>query len=250
MIQCNECGNELKSTAKFCRYCGSKIHIPSKKNIEATNSVVIDNQEDNMTSGVSQTHETTGEAPNQVPNQAPTQGSGQAAVLEGYFFDYIDFFKETLSQPSIVFKGGHKNWVLGAISLVLYAIILAFNIDESLFSTVIIISFSEIVFVGLLFLLNNYLLGGRDTYQDALVKYGGLVNSQIILALVLVLIGLDSEMGTFIMVLKLINQLNIFNLYILNSQGNVNHKLDRYYQLIVSYIPFVIMLYMVIRELF
>lgn len=223
MILCNECGNELNNTAKFCRNCGAKIDAKNAEVVEGSGSAAINRQ----------IEETAGEV-----------ATAEAGTVETYFFDYLDFFKETLLHPSSVFRGGYTDWILGAISVGLFAIISAIISEEPFASSIVTALITEAVFVGILFLLNKYLLGGQDTYTDALGKYGGLINSQIILSLVLALVGVDSGFGAFLFFVVLINQLNIFNLYVLNSQSNVQHKLDRYYQLLVSYIPFIILAYL------
>src|SRR5699024_8533329 len=97
----------------------------------------------------------------------------------------------------------------------------------------------QLAFVSLLFMLNNYLLSGKDTYLEVLSKYGGLMNTQVILSLILRIIDFDTSLAIFILFVIVINQLNIFNLYIFNTQSRSKEKLDRYYQVLISYVALI-----------
>src|SRR5699024_4814457 len=97
----------------------------------------------------------------------------------------------------------------------------------------------QLAIVSLLFMLNNYLLSGKDTYVETLSKYGGLMNTQIILSLILRIIDFDSYLALFILFVLAINQLNIFNLYIFNTQSRSKEKLDSYYQVLISYVALI-----------
>src|SRR5699024_818023 len=94
----------------------------------------------------------------------------------------------------------------------------------------------QLAIVSLLFTLNKYLLLGKDTYIDVLSKYGGLMNTQVVLSLILRIIDFDSSLAIFILFVLVINQLNIFNLYIFNTQSRSKEKLDSYYQVLISYV--------------
>ena len=232
MILCNECGNELNNTAKFCKKCGTKVNQDNVNAVENSGSAVVENRDVEQKNTVS-----TDEASEVEISTLDVD------TIESYFFDYIDFLKETLIHPSSVFKAEPMNWIFGAISLTLFAVVFSFYGYYEFLPVFIKTVVFQATFVGLLFILNKFLLGGSDTFLTALGKYGGLMNSQIILFLVMVFLGMDSGFGIFVGLIAMANQLNIFNLYVLNSQSKVNHRLDKYYQLLVSYIPLVYMIY-------
>lgn len=227
MIVCNECGNELNETAKFCKKCGAKADPENVKAVEKMESANVEETSVEATTAV-------------VAEETSTQGSTlDVDTIETRFFNYLDFLKETIIHPSSVFKQETTNWVFGGISLLIFSIILSYNGYYEFLQVFIRTVISQAAVAGLLFGLNKFLLGGKDTYLDAVGKYGGLMNSQILLLLLVSLLGLDSTLGVFLGLVIIVNQLNIFNLYVMNSQNEVNHKLDKYYQLLISYVPLI-----------
>src|SRR5699024_3639930 len=225
MILCNECGNKLRSTAKFCKNCGTKVDPDNMKMVEETE-----------TDGVEEIDSGAEVVENVASEQVANSSSIDFDHLLNYFFSYLDFLKETLVKPSSVFKLDNHSWILGTISLVLFSLFIPLPVDQDFWPAVFVNVILQLAIVSLLFMLNNYLLSGKDTYLDVLSKYGGVMNSQVVLNLILRIISLDSFLGAFILLVLLINQLNIFNLYIFNTQPKSKEKLDRYYQILISYV--------------
>jgi len=139
-------------------------------------------------------------------------------------------------RPSSVFEFDNHSWIFGTVSLILFSLFIPFPANQDFWPAVFVNVILQLAIVSLLFTLNKYLLLGKDTYIDVLSKYGGLMNTQVVLSLILRIIGLDSFLGAFILLVLLINQLNIFNLYIFNTQPKSKEKLDRYYQILISYV--------------
>src|SRR5699024_6218377 len=225
MILCNECGNKLRSTAKFCKNCGTKVDPDNVRIVEGTE-----------TDGVEEIDPGEEVVENVTSEQVANSPSIDFDHLLNYFFSYLDFLKETLVKPSSVFKLDNHSWILGTISLVLFSLFIPLPVNQDFWPAAFVNVILQLAIVSLLFTLNKYLLLGKDTYIDVLSKYGGLMNTQVVLSLILRIIGLDSFLGAFILLVLLINQLNIFNLYIFNTQPKSKEKLDRYYQILISYV--------------
>lgn len=159
--------------------------------------------------------------------------------IEFYFFSYLDFLKETLMRPSSVFEFDNHSWIFGTVSLILFSLFIPFPANQDFWPAVFVNVILQLAIVSLLFMLNNYLLSGKDTYLEVLSKYGGLMNTQVILSLILRIIDFDSSLAIFILFVLVINQLNIFNLYIFNTQSRSKEKLDSYYQVLISYVALI-----------
>src|SRR5699024_11359287 len=114
--------------------------------------------------------------------------------LLNYFFSYLDFLKETLVKPSSVFKLDNHSWILGTISLVLFSLFIPLPVNQDFWPAAFVNVILQLAIVSLLFMLNNYLLSGKDTYLEVLSKYGGLMNPQVILSLILRIIDFDSSL--------------------------------------------------------
>ncbi|HLS71452.1 MAG TPA: zinc ribbon domain-containing protein [Chitinophagaceae bacterium] len=226
MILCNECGNKLRSTAKFCKNCGTKVDLENVKIVEET--------ERKITEEINQSEEQVVE--DTSSKQMSISSNIDFESIEFYFFSYLDFLKETLMRPSSVFEFDNHSWIFGTVSLILFSLFIPFPANQDFWPAVFVNVILQLAIVSLLFTLNKYLLLGKDTYIDVLSKYGGLMNTQVVLSLILRIIGLDSFLGAFILLVLLINQLNIFNLYIFNTQPKSKEKLDRYYQILISYV--------------
>ena len=226
MILCNECGNKLRSTAKFCKNCGTKVDLENVKIVEET--------ERKITEEINQSEEQVVE--DTSSKQMSISSNIDFESIEFYFFSYLDFLKETLMRPSSVFEFDNHSWIFGTVSLILFSLFIPFPANQDFWPAVFVNVILQLAIVSLLFMLNKYLLSGKDTYIDVLSKYGGLMNTQVVLSLILRIIGLDSFLGAFILLVLLINQLNIFNLYIFNTQPKSKEKLDRYYQILISYV--------------
>src|SRR5699024_4830099 len=225
MILCNECGNKLRSTAKFCKNCGTKVDPDNVRIVEGTE-----------TDGVEEIDPGEEVVENVTSEQVANSPSIDFDHLLNYFFSYLDFLKETLVKPSSVFKLDNHSWILGTISLVLFSLFIPFPADQEFWLDFFVNVILQFAIVSLLFILNKYLLSGKDTYLEALSKYGGLMNTQVILSLILRIIDFDSSLAIFILFVLVINQLNIFNLYIFNTQSRSKEKLDSYYQVLISYV--------------
>lgn len=243
MLICNECKAQLKETAKFCTNCGTKVDYTDVEKVavqDTDQANAVENQDIESVAG--------------DKTAAVTNTPG---VVEDYLFDYWDFLKESLMTPSAVFRSGKATWINGLISVGLFSIVITLNIhvgimayNQTFLTSLLWVGISQAVFVGVLFLINRFLLGGSDDYLAALGKYGGLINTQIILFLLIKLLGMNSSFTGFLVLVALLNTVNIFNLYVLNSQTNKKGKLDKYYQLILSYIALAFMMYLMIRVLF
>ncbi|SHE86762.1 zinc-ribbon domain-containing protein [Atopostipes suicloacalis DSM 15692] len=229
MMICNECGNKLRSTAKFCKNCGTKV--------DPENVVMVEETEIDRVKEIDQGEEV-------VENISTDETTAASSIdldrIEHYFFSYLDFLKETLMKPSSVFEFETHSWVFGTISLILFSLFYPFPVDQDFWLAFFVNVILQLAIVSLLFMLNKYFLSGKDTYLEVLSKYGGLMNTQVILSLALRIIGLDSFLGVLIFTVTLINQLNIFNLYIFNTQPQSNKKLDRYYQVLISYVALIV----------
>lgn len=227
MNYCIDCGNEMKETAKFCPNCGS--HSGGQTGNQAPV------QKANMNESVEKTQTEQSKA-----QQTGTVVIDTAAVQDG-FFSYVYFLKDTLIAPTSVFYKGV--WINGLISIILCSILLAFNVQESFFAEFVEVMMVQMAFVGILFILNKFLFKGTDSFLDSLAKYGGLVNTQIVLLVAILLLGIESGLGALLLVTLGLNQINILNLYICKSQEGKAGKIDNYYQTILSYIAFGILLY-------
>lgn len=230
MMICNECGNELRDTAKFCVQCGTKVDQKTK--IQAGESERAEN------SSTLEMEETNSE-----------NSKSQLDTIEFYAFDYFDFIKETLISPSSVFSKEGEIWKFGVTNLIIYSIILAINNYEPFFGAFFGYAILQVIFVGLLFLINKFILKGKDTFLDALGKYGGLISGQMIIFLLMQFVGIDSALGGILFFVTLLNQLLIFNLYVLNSQTTEKKRFDNYYQLLVSYIPLIALTFFLFKDL-
>lgn len=225
MILCNECGNKLNSTAKFCKNCGAKVDVE--------NAVMVEETEIDRVKKIDENEEAT---ENISAAEATTTSSIDLDRLEYSFFSYLEFLKETLMKPSSVFEFDNHSWIFGTVSLILFSLFIPFPANQDFWPAVFVNVILQLAIVSLLFMLNNYLLSGKDTYLETLSKYGGLMNTQVVLSLILRIIDFDSSLAIFILFVLVINQLNIFNLYIFNTQSRSKEKLDSYYQVLISYV--------------
>src|SRR5699024_4756573 len=228
MILCSECGNKLSSTAKFCKNCGAKVDLENVKIVEETE-----------TDGVEEIDPGEEVVENVTSEQVANSPSIDFDHLLNYFFSYLDFLKETLMRPSSVFEFDNHSWIFGTVSLILFSLFIPFPANQDFLSAVFVNLILQLVFVSLLFMLNNYLLSGKDMYLEVLSIYVGLMNTQVILSLILRIIDFDSSLAIFILFVLVINQLNIFNLYIFNTQSRSKEKLDSYYQVLISYVALI-----------
>jgi len=233
MVICNECHAEVKETAKFCTNCGTQMDPAAVEKVEPQTSGQVNTAKDFNTKS-----ETT---------------NNQPSAMETYLFDYWDFLKESLITPSAVFTSENVTWINGLISLVLFSFAGTLSIytdslaqSESFFLMFFIFGIAQALYTGTLFVINKFLLGGSDDYLDTLGKYGGLINAQTILYLLISLFGIDSSLSGFLVLVLSINTMNIFNMYVLKSQTANKGKLDKYYQFIVSYIALGIMTFLII----
>lgn len=240
MIICNECGAQLKEAAKFCTNCGTKVDPLTVEKVES--------QEAGEVSAV--------ENPNIVSASVEKSEAvtSSPSAIENYLFDYWDFLKESLITPSAIFTSSKGTWINGLISVVLLSIAITMNIHvgyiaytESFFSILLVNGIVQAIIVGVFFVINRFVLGGNDDYPDALGKYGGLINTQIILFLLIRLLGIGSSFSGFLVLIILLNTVNIFNTYVLKSQTNKKGKLDNYYQFIVSYIALAVLIFLIMR---
>ena len=229
MILCNECGNKLRSTAKFCKNCGTKVDPDNVRIVEGT--------ERKITEEINQSEEQVVE--DTSSKQMSISSNIDFESIEFYFFSYLDFLKETLMRPSSVFEFDNHSWIFGTVSLILFSLFIPFPANQDFWPAVFVNVILQLAIVSLLFMLNNYLLSGKDTYLEVLSKYGGLMNTQVILSLILRIIDFDSSLAIFILFVLVINQLNIFNLYIFNTQSRSKEKLDSYYQVLISYVALI-----------
>lgn len=229
---CTECGSEMKANAKFCTNCGSKVKVtagsPLKENKIPETEPVHVRPGDKVSS-----------------QQAGTIVIDSAAVQE-QVFSYLYFLKDTLIAPSSVFLKG--TWLNGLISLILFVLIQTVLIPLPFLSSFFQNVITQAAFVGILFVINKYLLGGTDSYLDALKKYGGMVNTQIILLLLVLIIGVQRPMGLFFLFVTILNQINLFNIYIFSSQKKQSSKIDSYYILLFSYVALAAILYVMFRH--
>lgn len=223
MMTCNECGNELRETAKFCVNCGATI---------AQTADISSNE--HASEGISYVS----------ADEEAGSNLGELSLedAEHYLFDYLDFIKENLLSPSSIFSQKNEVWIFGLVNLILYSVVLAMNTYGAFFTMFIQMLALQAAFVGVLFVVNKFLIKGTDSYLDALGKYGGMVSGQIILFLLIWFFGVDSGFGSFLIMIASIYQLLIFNVYIFESQTDEKRKVDNYYQLILSYIPFIMVM--------
>lgn len=236
---CNQCGNQLNDTAKFCKQCGTKVEIDNVTIVEEDESVASEAQTESVV------HEENRSEPEVAVNESTSESSTNFVDTVGEVtFDYFNFLKETLISPTSVFDQVENQWVLGAVGLTLYAVIAALFSDDpfiGMFFTNIIM---QLLIVGVLFLLNNFVLLGDDTYLDVLGKYGGLFNIQIVL-LLLMSIFTGERIVFFLSSVFIFSYLNIINLYIFKSQNSKPQKIDRYYQLLISYAILIVASYVI-----
>lgn len=210
MNLCGNCQEEVKETAKFCTHCGSPMDPELVK------------------------EKVTPASTTPVSNEGAV--TIDTAEIQEYFFNYVAFFKDTLIKPSQAFF--NVDWVNGLISVILFVILQTFMSSGGFFDNFVELVVVQAIYVGMLLLLNKFVLLGNDTYLSVLGKYGGLVNSQLLLVLAISLLGMGNILGNILMFLMVLNQLNIFNIYLFKSQTKKLKNLDSYYQVLLSYIAF------------
>lgn len=230
MKYCTECGNELRDSAKFCVSCGTKVELMDR--VENTFVNVV--EEEGASSAV-------------VEETGSILGGLSLDDAEHYLLEYLGFMKDVLLSPSSIFSKENEIWIFGLVNLVLYSIVLALNTYGKFFTSFFEMFVLQAAFVAVLFTVNKFIVKGTDSIFDALGKYGGLASGQIILFFLIWLLGVDSDFGSLLSLIASINQLLIFNMYIFESQTNEEGRVDNYYQLILSYIPFVIVMALVIN---
>lgn len=234
MKKCMECHTELKSTAKFCTNCGTKVEPTATTEIKSSAESL---ENDEITS-----------AETVFENAAATSHT-ESDAIQSYFYSYGEFFKETLLKPSAVFISKEATLMNGLISLGLYSLVLTLNTETEYFMNFIRFVVFQAIIIGILYLVNEFLVGGVDDFLEVVVEYGGLINSQILLFLFIWLFGIDSRVGIILFFLALLNQMNILYLYILQHQEmNSQPKLDKFYQLVIACIPLYFVMYQMLQE--
>lgn len=234
MKKCMECHTKLKSTAKFCTNCGTKVDPITPTEIKSNEENL---GKDEIVSEDIVSADTTATSPR------------ESDVLQSYFYSYGEFLKETLIKPSAVFISKEATLMNGLISLGLYSLVLTLNTETEYFMNFIRFVVFQAIIIGILYLVNKFLIGGADEFLAVIVEYGGLINSQILLFLFIWLFGIASRVGIILFFLGLFNQVNIIYLYILQHQGRNNQpKVDKFYQLVIAYIPLYFVIYQMFRE--
>lgn len=233
MIICHKCGSKMNPHAKFCKNCGTKVDpdnvkLVAEDEVDMVDTIEESNRNEELVVDTSSSEET------------PSTSSVDFESIIVYFFNYLNFLKETLIKPSSVFEMDQHSWVFGTVSIVLFSLFSTFLISGDFWSGFFVNIIFQLAFVSLLFMLNKYFLSGEDIYLEVLGKYGGLMNTQIILILMLNLIDSDSFLVLVFLPVFLLNQLNIFNLYIFNIGPKNKEKMDYYYQVLISYVVVIV----------
>src|SRR5699024_34142 len=139
----NECGNKLRSTAKFCKNCGTKVDLENVKVVEETE-----------TDGVEEIDSGAEVAENVASEQVTDSSSIDFDLLLNYFFSYLDFLKETLMRPSSVFEFDNHSWIFGTVSLILFSLFIPFPANQDFWPAVFVNVILQLAIVSLLFTLN------------------------------------------------------------------------------------------------
>lgn len=234
MNYCTDCGGENKATAKFCTSCGNQMNP----------SVVVEQPTGNHKEANQQT---TSQETDLVKRTSEMVSSIDTSTIQEYFFNYVNFQKATLLRPSMAFE--QTNWVNAVISIILFASLQALISQDGFFTSAILYTGMQGVFVGALFVISQFIIQSKESIVEIVSHYGGLINSQIILLAFILIAGMNSFMGVLLVMLLLLNQMNIFNLYIFNSQKAGKGKLDSYYEVLVSYVALIITLYLMFNGL-
>lgn len=235
MKVCTECGSDLKPTAKFCTSCGAKN----------------DSNQELQSADVNEKKITP--SPSEVKTKASSSQQTAAitidsALIQKHFFSYIYFLRDTLKAPSGLLSS--ESWINGLISIVMLVLLQTVLIQESFLTMFFENTVVQALFIIILFLINKFLIGGSDTFTDVVRKYGGMVNTQSILLLLVLLTGVDRPAGMLFLAVFVLNQINIFNIYVFDSQSSNSVKIDRYYLLLLSYVALGVILYFISRNMF
>lgn len=221
MKVCPNCNAQLNETAKFCTECGSKTDTAVSTHSPNVVSAVPSEQPQGNTSSMSAAIDT--------------------KALESSFFDYLDFLKDTVIAPTSVFK--QISWINGLISMFLFTIVQSIVAEGSLFENILPNILLQVIVVGVLFALNKFIFHTADSVFNVVTEYGGLLNTQTILFILVGIFGIDEGVGLLLVFIAGLNQMNIYNIYLFNSQSKGSRKVDGYYQIIISYIALSILLY-------
>lgn len=240
---CTNCGSELRETAKFCTACGQP----------AIAETVLENTVDSNKNEVEYSEavvESNGENVSEVTSENSEPATSFLDDVIGIFYDYIYFFKDTITKPSSILSQANGNWINGLISIILFSALIPFTMNIVYFQPFIEYLLFQAISVAILFAANHLMADGTDSFLDIVEKFGGLLNTQIILAL-LMTISLASNNGGLVGILQfaiIFNHFNISNLYVLDLQKTSTKKMDRYYQFIIFNIVLTIVAFIMVLQ--
>lgn len=236
-MNCNECSATLNDNAKFCKECGAKVE----------NSTVI-SSDDNLVESIAP--QSGAEKINHDPQNTATQANTNTISLDfelvkNLLIGYGQFLKETFMNPSSLF--GTDSWIYGIVSLLIFTGIQSYLVNYDYFTNFFQFLIIQSIVVGVLLIINKFLLNTSDNFYNVVTEYGGLINTQSLLFILAAVVGLDEGIGAFIMFIAFLNQINIFNYYLFKNQTKGSTKIDGYYQIIIAYIALAILMYFSFR---
>lgn len=237
-MKCVNCEHELSAESKFCPQCGTQQ--PEAQ--DTAEAVDLSPRSEENTPTINQvTEEKT------IP-YGPTDESEKDYVKEfkdsetvqhvkEYSVNYLNYFIKTLKRPT-----SGDNFVLGTISLVLFTLVFAYVLPGDFWETI----FSSILYtgltIGIAFGLGQVGINKKSSIQEVVANYGSLFSLQIILLLGASLVASRAESIeaiTFMITLIILHGSSIFLVYIFR-QSDSSGKIDRYYQVLLSFVAFVL----------
>lgn len=102
-------------------------------------------------------------------------------------------------------------------------------------------SFVQAATMGSLYLINYFFSKEHHSFLEVIKNYGGLINVQIVLSLLMIFLDMDSGLFILLAIISVTYQMVYINYYILQSQSISKLKLSPYYQLLLGNIVFIIL---------